>query len=161
LTAGWKNATGLTDASLVPLYNDQGVLINRRASTNLTVALVGAVKLGKTIIPLAPLNNFAGNVYATGSTALSNSALYTDGLQTDSVVAGTLATADLVLIHNDVTGAFSTYFYATASKTLTAGWKNATGLTDASGVPIPLGAQVLIQIKSPRPGFNWVAPAPY
>src|SRR5579859_2440452 len=52
LSAGWKNAgTGNTDASLVPLYQDQGIVISRQVSTNLGVQLVGAVKLGPTLIP--------------------------------------------------------------------------------------------------------------
>jgi uncharacterized protein (TIGR02597 family) len=161
LTAGWKNAAGNTDASQVPLYGDQGLLINRVVSTNLSVMLVGAVKLGPTLIPLGPLNNFAGNVYATSATVLSNSGLYTDGVQTDSLVAGSASTADLVLIHNDPTGAFSTYYYATATKSLTAGWKNAAGNTDASAVSIPIGAELLIQIQPSHSGFNWKAPAPY
>jgi len=163
LTAGWKNpATGNADASQTPLYNDQGVLINRQVSTNLSIQLVGAVKIGPTIVPLGGSNNFAGNVYATGSITLSNSGLYTDGSSTDSVVAGSLSTADLVLIHNDNTGAFNTYYYATATKVLTAGWKNpATGNADASTNVIPLGAEILIQIQPPRSGFNWKEPAPY
>jgi uncharacterized protein (TIGR02597 family) len=157
-TAGWKQAgQGNTDFGQTPLYNDQGVLINRAASTNLSIMLVGAVKLAKTIIPLGPTNNFTANIYAS-SVLLSNSALFTDGSSTDSLVAVT----DQVLIHNDANGSFNTYFFATASKVFTAGWKQAgQGNTDFGGTPIPIGSQVLIQLAPGHNGFNWVEPAPY
>jgi len=163
LTAGWKGTTtGNTDQSATTMYIDQGFLIKKQTDTNLTVKLVGAVKLGNTQIPLGTANNYAGNVYASSSNTLGTSGLFTDGNQTDSVVAGTSSTGDQVLIHNDVTGAFSTYYYATSSKTLTAGWKGTTtGNTDQSGVQIPQGACVIIKIQTPRPGFDWLTSAPY
>jgi uncharacterized protein (TIGR02597 family) len=164
LSAGWKNAaTANADASLVPLYQDQGIIISRQVSTNLTVQLVGGVKLGPTLIPFfGPGNTFAANVYATSATTLSNSMLYVDGVDTDSLVAGTSGSADLVLIHNDAAGTFATYYYAAASKTLSAGWKNAaTANADASQTQIPLGANIVIQLQPGHTGFNWGAPAPY
>jgi len=164
ISAGWKKSGGgNTDYSTLPLYGDQGILISRQVSTNLSVQLVGGVKLGTTLIPLdGPGNDFAGNVYATSVTVLSNSGLYTDGVSTDSLVAGSATTADLVLIHNDATGLYSTYYYATASKTISAGWKQAgSGNTSAAGVAIPLGANVLIQLQTGHNGFTWKAPAPY
>jgi hypothetical protein len=164
LSAGWKNAaTGNTDASLTPLYQDQGLLVNRQVATNLTVKVVGGVKLGMTISPLiGPGYNLGANMYASSSNTLATSGLFTDGNSTDSFVAGTPSSADQVLIHNDATGVFSTYFFATASKTLSAGWKNAaTGNTDASNTSIPLGAFVLINLQAGHNGFNWKFPPPY
>jgi uncharacterized protein (TIGR02597 family) len=159
-TAGWKQSgQGNTDFGSAPLYGDQGLLVNKSTSTNLNVMLVGAVKIGPTLIPISPLNNFAANVYATGSITLSNSGLYTDGNSSDSLVALT----DLVLIHNDAAGTFNTYFYANASKSFpTAGWKQSgQGNTDFGNATIPIGAQILIQLASGHNGFNWKAPAPY
>jgi len=164
LTPGWRGASsGNTDVSQTPLYNDQGVLIGRQVSTNLSYLLVGGVKLGPTLIPLGGTNNFAGNVYATSAMTLSNSHLYTNGNPSDSLVAGSAATADQVLIHNDATGALTTYYYNNVtSKILTPGWRGAaTGNTDQSGATIPMGAFVLIELQSGRPGFNWAEPAPY
>src|ERR1035441_1153565 len=164
LTPGWRStASGNTDESQTPLYNDQGVLIARQVSTNLSYLLVGAVKLGPTLIPLGGTNNFAGNVYATSAMTLSNSHLYTDGLSTDRLVAGSAATADTLLVHNDATGALTTYFYNNVSnKSLTPGWRStATGNTDQSGATIPMAAFVLIELQPGHPGFNWAEPAPY
>jgi uncharacterized repeat protein (TIGR03803 family) len=168
LSAGWKNAaTDNTDYSNQPLYQNQGIVYSRPVATNLSFQLVGAVKLGPAIVPLfGPTNsslgyNLAPNVYATTTITLSNSGLYTDGVSTDSLVAGGASTADQVLIHNDAAGVYSTYFYATASKTLSAGWKNAaTDNTDAGGTPIPQGASVLILLQSGHNGFSWKEPAP-
>jgi hypothetical protein len=164
LTPGWRSpSSGNTDVSLTPLYIDQGVLIGRQVSTNLTYLLVGGVKVGPTLIPLGGTNNFAGNVYATSTMTLSNSHLYTDGNPDDSLVAGTGTTADQVLVHNDVTGGLTTYYYNNVtSKTLTPGWRSpSSGNTDQSGATIPMGAFVLIELQSGRPGFNWAEPAPY
>jgi len=104
------------------------------------------------------LNNFTANIYASSAITLSNSGLYTDGSSTDSLVAVT----DVVLIHNDAAGTFNTYFYATATKVLTAGWKQAgQGNTDFGSTPLPIGASVVIQLATGHSGFNWVANPPY
>jgi len=164
LTPGWRGtASGNTDVSQTPLYSDQGVLIGRQVSTNVSYLLVGGVKLGPTLIPLSGTNNFAGNVYATSAMTLSNSHLYTDGLPSDSLVAGTGTTADQVLVHNDVTGGLTVYFYNNATtKSLTPGWRStSSGNTDQSGATIPMGAFVLISLQPGHPGFNWAEPAPY
>ncbi len=158
VTAGWKNVLNGADANSVPLYQDQGLLISRTATTNLLVQLVGGVKVGTTIIPLdGPGANFAANVYASSAITLSTSHLYTDGNSTDSVVAA----IDSVAVHNDATGVLSTYVYENASKSVTAGWKNVLNGADASNVAIPLGANILINLGTGHPGFNWNLPAPY
>ncbi|HTS17360.1 MAG TPA: hypothetical protein VMP11_07300 [Verrucomicrobiae bacterium] len=157
-SAGWKNAaSGNTDQSLVPLYQDQGVSVQRKVSTNLNVQVVGAVKLYKTLVPLiGPGVNVIPNVYASSANTLATSGLY-PGLK-----AGSSSSADQVLIHNDPAGSFATYYYSTASKTQSAGWKNAaTGNTDASQTAIPLGASVVIVFQTGDNGFNWTFPAPY
>ena len=58
--------------------------------------------------------------------------------------AGTSGTADLVEVQNPLTQLFSVYYYAAATKSLTAGWKNAVGNTDASNVPLYNDQGVLI-----------------
>src|SRR5208283_4664049 len=131
------------------------VLISRQISTNLGYQLVGAVKLGQTIVPLSgPGHDYVANVYAASATTLGLSKLYTDGVSTDSLVAGSASSADQVLIHNDATGLYNTYYYATASKTISAGWKQSGGgNTDASGTTIPLGANVLLILQPGHNGF--------
>lgn len=154
---GWRSATGGTaDQSTVPLYIDQGLTVRRTTvGTNLTVMLVGAPKLGSTVIPISPKYNYVGNVYATSTITLSNSALYT-GVDTTG-----LTPSDTLLIHNDNTGSFTTYFYSTGGKA-GVGWRSAnTGTTDVSGTTIPQGANIILDLAAGEPGFNWVEPAPY
>jgi uncharacterized repeat protein (TIGR03803 family) len=163
VTAGWKNGANGSDASNVPLYQNQGLLFQRSVATNLNYQLVGAVKLRPTIVPLCGAtnsssgNNFVANVYAGSSVTLSNSGLYTDGSSTDSLVA----VEDHVEIHNDSTGNLAIYYYVTAGKARTAGWKNASNGSDANNVTIPQGANILIQLQTGHNGFNWREPAPY
>jgi len=81
---------------------------------------VGGVKLGQTVVPIGPTNNFAGNVYATSALTLTNSNL----LQSDptkSLTGGSSSTADKVLIFNPVAGTFTTYFWSTAARLALAG----------------------------------------
>jgi uncharacterized protein (TIGR02597 family) len=163
VTAGWKNGANGADASNVPLYGDQGLVVSRKVGTNLNVQVVGAVKLGVSQIPLiGPGNTFVGNQYASSGITLGTSGLYiAPGNQSNSVVAGSSSTADLVLIHNDAAGTFATYYYATASKTVTAGWKNAANGADATNVQLPLGADFVFTLKTGHFGWTWAAPSPY
>jgi uncharacterized protein (TIGR02597 family) len=154
---GWRS-TGSTDQSNTKLYLDQGLLLNRRDSTNLLVKLVGGVKLGNTIIPIGQTNNFAGNVYATSAMTLTNSNLL-NGDPAKSLTGGSLSTADQVLILNPATGLFTTYFWSTGGA-VGVGWRS-TGSTDQGGTPIALGTSPLIIRKAPRAPVNWYVPAPY
>jgi len=153
---GWRlQGGGATDQGNVPLYNDQGIVISKTTATNLNVMLVGAVKIAPTIIPIAAGNNFIGNIYATSAVTLTNSGLYTANPATG------MTTTDLLLIHNDVTGAIGSYFWSTGGKA-GVGWRiQGGGATDQSNVPIPLGANVVIQLATGHTGFNWVEAAPY
>ncbi len=160
---GWRNpGTGADDKATVPLYIDQGVLLKRALANTITNKLVGAVKLGagavsngNTLVPIVPLKNLVGNVYATSSMTLSNSNLYTGNSATG------LTSTDQVLIHNDQTGVFTTYFWSTGGKA-GVGWRTAAGgATEQGTTPIPIGASVLIQLAPGNPGFNWNAKAAY
>jgi uncharacterized protein (TIGR02597 family) len=158
VTAGWKNQSNGADASNIPLYGDQGIVVSKSTTTNLNVQIVGAVKLGVSQIPLiGPGNTFVGNQYASSAITLGTSGLYKAGNPTNSLVP----TTDVVLIHNDAAGTFATYFYAAASKTVTAGWKNQANGADATNVQLPLGANVVISLAAGHNGFTWAAPTPY
>jgi hypothetical protein len=163
---GWRSSASATiDQSLVPLYQDAGVLFVRKPSTNLLVQVVGGVKVGSTLIPLGGTNSFTANVYATAATTLGASHLYTDGSSTDSFVAGNSSTADKVVIQNPNTApaTLNTYYYNNvSSKSASIGWRSSASATiDASTTPIPMGAFMLIELQAGRPGFNWTEPAPY
>ncbi len=163
---GWRKVNGgsTTDYSTQVLYIDQGVLIQKITGTNLNVQLVGAVKLGPTVVPLdGPGNNFLGNVYATSAMTLSNSNLYTGNNATGLTGGSGPSLGDQVLIHNDAAGTYATYFWNTSTKTGGTGWRLVGGnsTTDVGTTQIPIGANVLIQLHAGNSGFNWTAPAPY
>jgi len=162
---GWRGvgANSLTDFSAQPLYVDQGILIEKQTGTNLNVLLVGAVKLGQTVQPVYGTNTFVGNVYASSAVTLTNSGLYTGNPATGLVGASTASSADLVLIHNDATQVYNAYFWNTSTKTGGTGWRllGANSLTDQGNTPIPLGANVFLQLQPGHPGFNYNAQAPY
>jgi hypothetical protein len=146
------------NAANVRIPIDQGIVISKVTGTNLVYQLVGAVKLGPTLIPIGGTNNFVGNVYATSATTLTNSLLFTGNAATGLVGGGTAAAADNVLIHNDTTGAFAKYFWFNGKGT--AGWRDTLG-ADASNVQIPIGADVVIALQPGHNGFNYTGPTPY
>lgn len=158
---GWRSTTGgTTDKGNDPLYIDEGFVTRKSTGTNLLVKLVGAVKLGKTIIAIAGAgtNNFVGNVYASSAMTLSNSNLYTSNAATG------LTTTDKVIIQTDASlgaAGYTTYFWSTGGKA-GVGWRSTTGGTTEMGTtPLPLGANFVIQRGPGNGGFNWFAQAPY
>jgi uncharacterized protein (TIGR02597 family) len=147
---------GTTDQSLRPINLDQGFIVQKETGTNINLKLVGAVKLGTTIVPLGGTNNFVGNVYATSTIVLSNSGLVSSGLQGGT----TVDIADNVLIHNDNDGSYARYFYFTGKGG--PAWRLVGGgATDRGGTQLPLGGSILIQMAPGHNGFNWTIPAPY
>jgi len=154
---GWR-LTGTTDRTNTKLYLDQGFLTSRLEGTNILVKLVGAVKLGPTIIPIGQTNNFVANVYATSAMTLTNSNLLQADL-TKSLTGGSGSGADYVEIFNPTTGGFTTYYWSTGGSSGT-GWR-ITGTTDRGSTPIPLGQSILIVRKAPRAAINWYVNAPY
>jgi len=155
----WEDSAN-NDAANVRIPIDQGFLVQRVVGTNLTVMLVGGVKLGVTSIPIGGTNTFVGNVYASSATTLSTSGLLTGNPATGLVGGTTAGGADNVLIHNDVTGGYTQYFFYTGSKHGGPNWEDSAN-NDATNVQIPLGANVLTVLQPGHNGFQWAAPAPY
>ena len=155
LLNAWVSASDLnTDAGNTVIYPDDGIVIARNQSANVSVVLSGAVKTGQTSIPVLTGYTLLGNVYAAGVT-LSGSGLYTANATT-GLAPGSAASADQVIFWNG-TG-FVSYFYQTAGRNvLLNAWVSASDLnTDASSTVIPVGAAVFI--KRAGAAFNWVAP---
>lgn len=160
LGIGWRlQGAGAADQTNANLFIDQGIIIRRKQASSLSPKLVGAVKLGQTLVPIATTNNFIGNVYAADVT-LTNSNLIESGL-----VGGLSASAaDNVLILDPTAPAgnvFKTYFFSTGGPS-GIGWRQqGQGATEAGNTPIPLGTSVVVQRKPPRAGFDWFARQTY
>lgn len=151
---GWRNASTGAVASTQKIYPDDGLLMKRRQSANANVVLIGAVKTGQTSIPVFKGLNFLGNVYAANMT-LTSSGLYT-GNSATGVAGGAPGEADEVLIYNQGSKGYITYFYKVGGLGGN-GWRNATDGTDAANVSIPVGSSIVVRRKAAT-SFDWIAP---
>ena len=172
---GWRKVGGgSTDQQYAAILLDDGLVVKRLQSADVSVAVSGAVKLGPTESTILVGPNFIGNVYAGGVMTLGNtdatavppkysSGLYT-GISTTGLVAGTSGTADLVLIWNQTlnsgAGGYDQYFYSSGGFA-GIGWRNVGGgSTDQKDTIIATGTSVLIKRNSGG-SFTWVAPQPF
>jgi uncharacterized protein (TIGR02597 family) len=158
---GWRStaSTSINTSNSV-LYIDQGFQIFRHVSTNVTVQLVGGVKLSNTLsVVVGSGYTFAGNVEAAGI-PIGTSGLYT-GNNTTGLNGGTSASAaDNVLIWNPATQGSATYYFKTGGLG-GSGWRStASTSVDASTNQIPLGAFAEIQRKISG-AFTWTIPNQY
>ncbi len=151
---GWRKAGAQTvDASSAVIYPEDGLLIKRQQSTPVNVVLMGAVKTGKTSVPISVGTNIIGNVFAAPMT-LQTSGIYT-GDPSTGIAGGTATTADQVLVWNG-TG-YDIYYYQTAGIGGT-GWRKAGAQTvDASSATIPVGASFIIK-RNAQTAFDWAIP---
>lgn len=153
---GWRSSASTSiDASNSPFLPTDGLTVIRHATGNVSFALAGAVKLGQTALPVVPGTNLLSNVYPSGTFTLGSSNLVASGL-----TGGTLVTADQVLIYNNSTNQYDTYYYKTSGIGGT-GWRSSASTSiDASNTAIPFGASIIIQRNNPG-SFTWVAPQPF
>ncbi len=151
---GWQNANSPgPDAGSTVIYPEEGVLLSRKQAGPVNVALMGAVKMGQTSVPIFTGINIVGNVYAAPMT-LDSSKLYT-GDPATGLASGDATTADQVRIYNSETGGYDVYYYQEGG--FGSGWRNAVKPTvDAKSTPIPVGVSVVI--KRNGANFNWTAP---
>lgn len=151
---GWRKlGVPDTDASGTVLFPEEGLIVKRKQSSAANVALLGAVKMGQTSVPIVSGNNLIANVYAANMT-LADSGLYT-GDPATGIAAGSVTSADQVLTWNGAT--YDTYYYQSLGLGGT-GWRKAGAPTiDASAAVIPVGSSVILKRKIPT-GFNWVVP---
>jgi uncharacterized protein (TIGR02597 family) len=153
---GWRKVGGAAANQVNTKINqDDGVIVQRKQSSNLGVILMGAVKTGQSSIPVFNGLNFVGNVYAANMT-LGSSGLYT-GSGATGVTPGTSSTADTVQTYNSATSTYETYFYSSGGLP-GVGWRKVGGAgADQSNVPLPVGTSVIVNRKAVA-GFNWIAP---
>lgn len=149
-TPGW------IDAALNPAGNEviapgQGVIIKRKAGTNISLVQVGHVKLGKTVVPVEIGENVVSIPLATGVT-IDNS-----GLGATVTKGADLASADQVVVGTGV-NAFATLFNSTDE--FTPGWIDAS-LNPQGTFLLKEGTAVLLKNFAPASGntaYNWTFP---
>lgn len=148
---GWrKQGAPSTDQANVVVYQEDGITIKRKQAQPTKLSFVGAVKQGKTSIPVFPGQNVLANVYSAPLT-LAGSGLYT-GNPATGLASGSETTADQVLMWNGAK--YDTYYYSTQG-----GWKKVGAANDAGKTQIPVGGAITI-VRKAAEGFNWVASQP-
>lgn len=154
-TPGWRSSVDpFTDAANTILYLDQGIWVRRKQASSISTQLVGAVKLGQTLIPVATNQNIVGNVYPITNLTLQACNLYTGSTATGFLGGTDSTTADTVSIWNG-TG-YSTYYYKTDGFP-TPGWRSTVDpFTDAGTTVIPMSSSVRIRTRGHS--FNWTVP---
>jgi uncharacterized protein (TIGR02597 family) len=164
--AGWRTSAN-ADASQVPLYIDEGILIVRKQPAPLSVVLTGAVKTGPTLIPISQGLNFVSNVYPAAGPSLGTlgaSQLFTGSATTGLAGSGSPAAADLVQFYSFNSAApsqstYTTYYYKTTTYLGGAGWRDSAN-DNATSVALPIG-QCLIINRQATGGFLWQIPQPF
>jgi hypothetical protein len=154
ITAGWRKiGGGNTDSSAVPIVYADGMILQRRASTDLSLVVTGELKTTRTMYPITTgAFNYLGSSFPVGST-LASSQLAAQ------VTPGNPNTADIVWVP-DGSGGYNRYYYATASFPITAGWRSVGGgNTDTSSNLISSG--IIIQRRGPTANLTISPPASY
>jgi hypothetical protein len=137
-----------------PIVYLDGIIIQRRDTTNLNIVVTGEVKKNPTIYSLSGSGafNYLGSSFPVGST-LDNSGLST------SLLSGTSTTADIVWMPNG-TGGYNQYFYQPANPPFVPSpqWVRIGVAGNAGSTPLTSG--ILIQ----RRGINTnakISPPPF
>ncbi len=153
---GWYD-TSFNPAGAVTIAPFQGVVIQRRGTTPLTIVSTGTVKTNNTLFPVSAGVNVLGTVSAQGLT-LATSGLYTG---TSSGVTGSTVpnSADHVSIYTSTTSSTShtDYFYYNGNQG-PVGWYD-TSFNPAGSVSIPPGSSFVVTHSFGAP-FNWPLPSP-
>ena len=157
-TPGWRTAVDpFTDAANTVLYLDQGIWVRRKQPTSVSTQLVGSVKLGQTLIPVASNQNIVANVYAVTNLTLQTCNLYTGNPATGVLGGSDPTTADTVSIWN---GTGYNIFYYKTDGFPSPGWRTAVDpFTDVGNTVIPMGSSVRIHSKGHS--FDWTVPQPF
>lgn len=142
VTEGWKTSTG-GDATDVSFNYLDGIFIQRRGASNLSLVVTGSVKRDAVNLDVSgDTYNFFSGIFPV-STTLEDTGL------SAKLQQGTLFTADVIWMPSGP-GSWSKYYYAEADLSavpfpVTEGWKSSTG-ADAANVEITSG--FIIQRRS-------------
>lgn len=147
---------GLEDAINVSILPDQGIIIQRKATTALSFVRVGHVKTGKTAIYATPGANVLPTPRAVGDTfTLGNSNLSNTGAQTTRVFGSDTAfAADALRIPQNDGQLKDFFFYDDGQNTQ---WSDLL-VGDASNEPFNEG-ESFVYIRKSGGNLTWTVPA--
>lgn len=143
LRPGWRDSA-LNASADRPIYPNQGIVVARRANSNLSYTLVGEVKSGVSFYDLP--QGFNAITYpipadATLPQIFGGSSGTTGATDVKIAKGANSGTSDNVLIAQ-ANGTYITYFYSTSA--LRPGWRD-VALNSASNVVVPGNAAVFVK----------------
>jgi hypothetical protein len=151
---GWLQAD-YSPAGNVVIYPEQGVMVRRRTSSDVSLYLAGPVKTGVTIATVDQGNNLLGTLKSATPLTLAGLNLYT-GDPTTGIASGWNPTTSDNLLVIQPNGSPLTYFYY--KDPTFEGWLDAS-YNLANTAQINPGAAFFIRRKAPNSSFNWTIPA--
>lgn len=157
---GWRSVTAgaFTDASNAIIAPDDGIIVKRTASSDLSHVVTGTVRTSKLNRSLPQGFSLVSYPFPV-ETTLNDSGIYS---ATNGYVSGGSSNSDLVYVIT-LEGNFTTYYYQTDNLGFLGGngWRSlATGaFTDAGNTVIPVGSSIII--KHTGSGLAWEDALPY
>ena len=150
----WSRAD-FTSAANQIVYPEQGVMVKRSTSGDLTLYACGPVKVGPTVTPVDPGFNLLGTLKSATTMTLGGLNLYT-GNPTTGVASGlNLSSSDnIMLVKPD--GSTANYFYFKNNQA--EGWVDAL-FNPAANTSIPAGSAFFIRRLNSNGSFDWTIPA--
>lgn len=140
---GWRQiGAGSADKSNLPIYFSDGLYILKRSPGDVNITTYGTVKLNKTVQIISQGFTPFSTVFPVGTT-LANSGLFDPLDPSESISAGTAATADLIFMDSDNDGSIETYYYSTGGFS-GVGWRQVgAGSINKSDTPLSSGFGIL------------------
>ncbi len=156
-TAQWRPCDdaffGVANDTII--FPESGLIVKRKASTDVNIKLLGAVKTKDTNLAVLTGFNVLANIYPT-KVSLLNSGLFTGDSATGVASATSAGAADEVIIYDSATQTSKCFFYSTFG---TAQWRPCDDpfFGEANNEEIPIGASIIIKRKNSQK-FAWIAP---
>lgn len=155
--AGWVRAPDYAPGSNVVIYPEQGLMLRRKAATDLTLTWSGPLKQGPSIIPVYPGYNLVGVYNRATPVALAGLNLITGNPATGFTPGENPATSDNLLIMNPDGISSRTYFYL--NLTGFEGWHDSVTYQPADQVRVAPGTAFWLNRRPPAQFFDWTLPA--
>lgn len=139
---GWRTTgNAFADQSSVPLYFTDGLIVQRRGATDLSIKLVGAVKTGKTIVGVKTGFNLVSNPYPVTDLTLGNS-----GLGTSVGAGSSLSNSDVIYLSKSAGAGYDLFYFQSGAIVGGTGWRSsASAFTDRSGEVMAIGRSFFVQ----------------
>ena len=150
--SGWYRGSALSGDTVI--YPEQGIMVERKTNTTVTVYWAGAVKQGATTVPVFAGYNLVGTLKSRTPMRLADLNLITGDPNTGLAGGANAAEADTVLLLNGDGSTSAVYYRNLAGFS---GWRNGSQVAD--DLTLNPGTAFYLYRKSPRGSFFWNIPS--